>query len=176
MEIYGFLKNSSTKQPYNKIFHQNMYCHKTDYYNAINTINWFKQLKHALESKLSNFKILKTTSISCHSLTHPLTTTINLPPKLLAYGLRSFPVQSLYPSAWTFQNLMYSYLHTITWHQAYIEKVSLWIKIKPVKDLKTHIDRTLFAYIFYTKRLCCHCTFQESYTIQKQVQGFNITR
>ena len=31
------------------------------------------------------------------------------------------------------------YLHTITWHQAHIEKLELWIKFKR-KDLETCID------------------------------------
>ena len=52
------------------------YCHKIYWYDTINTINPFK---HALESKLSNFKFSVTASISSHTLT----TTINLPPKLL---------------------------------------------------------------------------------------------
>ena len=55
--------------------------------NAISTINPFKQLKHALESKLSNFKIFETTSI----LSHSVTMTIDLPPKLLGQCPPFFP-------------------------------------------------------------------------------------
>ena len=47
---------------------------------------------------------------------------------------------------------MRSYLHTITRHQAYIEKLSLSIKIKQ-KDLETHIDHApAFVLRFYEKR------------------------
>ena len=52
-EIYGFLKNICLQ---NNLTFPSKYCHKLFWYGAISTINPFKQLKHALESKLSNFK------------------------------------------------------------------------------------------------------------------------
>ena len=48
------------------------------------------------------------------------------------------------------QNLIRSYLHTITRHQAYIE-VSLWIKIKQ-KDLETRIDHAPTCVRFIRKK------------------------
>ena len=50
-------KNASREQPYNSIFLQHAAIQSIDY--ATNTINPIKQLKRALESKLSNFKIFK---------------------------------------------------------------------------------------------------------------------
>ena len=47
------------------------------WYNAINNINPSKQLKRALESKLSNFKIFKTASIFVSLTDQVLETRIN---------------------------------------------------------------------------------------------------
>ena len=69
MKIYGFLKNTSREQPDNNIFLQHASIQAIGIYDAISTINPFKQFKRALESKLSNFKFSKTASISSHSLT-----------------------------------------------------------------------------------------------------------
>ena len=52
-------KNASTKQPYNNIFLHNTAIKSIGSYDAISTINRFKQLKYALESKLLNFKIFE---------------------------------------------------------------------------------------------------------------------
>ena len=58
-------------------------------YSAINPS---KQLKRALESKLSNFKIFENYSYySISSESHSLTTTIDLPPKLLGLWPPFFP-------------------------------------------------------------------------------------
>ena len=46
---------------------------------------------------------------------------------------------------------MRSYLHTITRHQAYTEKLSLWIKIEQ-KDLETRIDNAPTCVCFIQKR------------------------
>ena len=46
---------------------------------------------------------------------------------------------------------MRSYLHAITRHQTYIEKLSLWIQIKQ-KDLETHINHAPDVYVSYEKR------------------------
>ena len=67
-EIFGFLKKASRMKPYNNIFLQNTAIQSI--YNVNSTINPFKQLKHALESKLSNFKIFETAVILSHSFTH----------------------------------------------------------------------------------------------------------
>ena len=45
------------------------------------------------------------------------------------------------------------YLHTITQHQVYIEKLLLWIKIKQ-KDLKTRIDQAPACVNFVRKKGC----------------------
>ena len=50
-------KNTSRKQPYYNVFLQNTA--KINWYDAIGTINPFKQLKCALELKLSTFKIIE---------------------------------------------------------------------------------------------------------------------
>ena len=75
--IYGFLKkciyNATLQHFYSK------YYHKIYWYDAIGIINPFKQLKCALESKLSNFKIFKTASNLSHSLIHSLTDHNNRP-------------------------------------------------------------------------------------------------
>ena len=63
------------------------FCHKIYWYDAISTIYLFKKLKRALELKLLNFKISGTAGI----LSHSLTTTIDLPPKLLGLRPPSFP-------------------------------------------------------------------------------------
>ena len=58
------------------------------WYDAINTINPFKQLKCNLELKFSDFKIFKKLQ---EFLSHSLTTTINLQPKLLGLWPPFFP-------------------------------------------------------------------------------------
>ena len=58
MVIYGFLKKCICKTTLQQYF-SSKYCHKIYSYDAISTINRFKQLKRALESKLSNFKIFE---------------------------------------------------------------------------------------------------------------------
>ena len=65
------------------------------WYKAISAINPFKQPKHALELKLSNYKHFASFKIFIclpASLPTYLTTTINLSSILLAYSLHSFPV------------------------------------------------------------------------------------
>ena len=69
-------------------------------YDAISTINRFKQLKHLYNQSCWILKFSKTASISSHSLTRPKQLTYHL--NYWAYGLHSFPVQSLYPSIRTF--------------------------------------------------------------------------
>ena len=66
-------KNGSREQPHNNIFFQNTAI-KTIGTMLFSTINLFKKLKRASESKLLNFKNLRTASI----LSHSLTTTIHL--------------------------------------------------------------------------------------------------
>ena len=62
---------------------------------------------------------------------------------------------------------MRSYLHTITPHQAYIEKLLLWIKIKQ-KDLETCIDHAPACIRFVRKKGCGHCTFTSRIMIPKR--------
>ena len=62
---------------------------------------------------------------------------------------------------------MRSYLHTITRHQIYIERLSLWIKIKQ-KDLETRIDHAPTCICFIRKKGLSHCTFLSRITILRQ--------
>ena len=60
---------------------------------------------------------------------------------------------------------MCSYWHTITRHQVYIEKVSLWIKINcKQKDLETHIDHAL---------ACIHFVQKGSWSLHISVKNHN---
>ena len=68
---------------------------------------------------------------------------------------------------------MHSYLHTITRHQAYIEKLLLWIKIKK-KDLETHIGHTPACVRFVRKKGHGHCTFLSRTMIPRQ-KKFNLS-
>ena len=52
------------------------------------------------------------------------------------------------------------YLHAITWHQAYIEKVLLWIKIKQ-KDFETRIDHTPACVRFVRKGGAVTASFRQ---------------
>ena len=65
------------------------------------------------------------------------------------------------------QSLMRSYLHTITRHQAYIEKLLLWIKIKQ-RDLETRIDHAPACICFVQKNRRGHCTFPLRITLPRQ--------
>ena len=62
---------------------------------------------------------------------------------------------------------MCSYLQTITQHQAYIEKLSLWIKIKQ-KDLETRINHAPACMHFVQVKGRGHCTFPSRITIPGQ--------
>ena len=68
---------------------------------------------------------------------------------------------------------MRSYLHTITRHQAYIEKLLLWINIKQ-KDLETRIDHAPACVRFIQKKGRGHCTFPSRITIPRQ-KKFNLS-
>ena len=57
-EKYGFPKKTHLESNLATTF-SSKYCHTIYWYDAISTINPFKQLKRALESKLSNFKIFE---------------------------------------------------------------------------------------------------------------------
>ena len=62
---------------------------------------------------------------------------------------------------------MRSHLHTITPHQAYIEKLLLWIKIKQ-KDLEKCIDHAPACVRFVRKKRLGHCTFPSRIMIPRQ--------
>ena len=68
-----------------QLYFPSKYCHRIYWYDAIITINRFKQLKRALEWKLSDFLKFSKLIAFCltHSLTHSLTMTSDLPSKLL---------------------------------------------------------------------------------------------
>ena len=70
---------------------------------------------------------------------------------------------------------MRSYLHTIKQHQAYIEKLSLWIKIKQ-KDLEARINHTP-AFICCTKEgaQLLHISIKNHNTQTVYLPGFDIT-
>ena len=75
---------------------------------------------------------------------------------------------------------MRSYLHTITRHQAYTEKLSPWIKNKQ-KDLETHIDHAHACICFVQKKAArsLHISVK-NYNTQTDkhksyLQGFDIT-
>ena len=74
---------------------------------------------------------------------------------------------------------MSGYLRTIYDTKGYIEKLSLWIKIKQ-KNLETGIDHAPTCVRFVRKRGRGHCTFPSKVTIPRQkrvnyIQGFDIT-
>ena len=56
---------------------------------------------------------------------------------------------------------MSSYLYTITRHQAYIEKLSLWIKNKQ-KDLETRIDHVpaCVRFVYERRGMVTHISFK----------------
>ena len=76
---------------------------------------------------------------------------------------------------------MCSYSHTITWQQAYIEKLSLLIKIK-LKGLEQVSTMPLVVYILYEIRgtvtkegeRSLHLSIK-NYDTQVNLQGFDIT-
>ena len=102
--IYGFpcMKN----QPYNNVSFK--YWPFTYWYGATGSINALKQPKRAFQLKLSNFKNF----VNCKLIVClpaclpdclpacPQQSTYSL--NYWAYGLHSFPIWSLFTSAWTF--------------------------------------------------------------------------
>ena len=95
--IYGF--PCLRKQTYNNISFKYWPC--IYWYEVINTINPSKQPKHALELKLPNLKDVNCKNFICLSAYLPaclpayqsacLTTTVDLPPKLLGVWPPFFP-------------------------------------------------------------------------------------
>ena len=74
---------------------------------------------------------------------------------------------------------MHSYLHTITRHQAYIEKLSLWIKIEQ-KDLETRTDPapTCVRFIRKNGAVTAHFRQESQYPDRKRliyIKGFDTT-
>ena len=81
----------SEKQPYNNFsFKYRPFIYVL--YETISAISPFKQPKHTLELKLSNFNNFASVKVFIYLPAACLTTTIDQSPKLLGISLHNFPV------------------------------------------------------------------------------------